>query len=135
MKNETRARKRQAKRTAVVGAGVAGMMGFTLWAAPSALADSEYQLRSCGPASAFVCGRGGIYSSNTWAYACDLYADGAGFQTVYRRADGTENEISDPNGSASGCGSERAGTSANRVTSYIVCVKKSPRICGPRVWL
>lgn len=123
------------KKASTLGLTVAAMLGFSLVAAPAAHADSERHVYACGPLSINACGRGGIYSSNTWAYSCDLYADGIGFRTYYWRQDGTQGYVDDPNGSAADCGSKQAGTSSNRVTSYQVCSKQSTYMCHSRIWV
>jgi hypothetical protein len=73
----------------------------------------------CGvlPAS---CGYGEVKNNHTVLYACDTKADGAGLRVKWEQNNGVFGEISDGNGSSSGCGS-RTASSGTYYKKIAVC--------------
>ncbi|MFC0842533.1 hypothetical protein ACFH04_06620 [Streptomyces noboritoensis] len=114
---------------------MAAVAGVGLWLAPAAAAvDSDSKLGGCGPFGQSICGHGGVSNNNLRAYACDSYADGDGFMTIFWLASGESGTVYDHNGSQSGCG-EYWVTGPYRITSYQACSNTAPPICRPRVWV
>ncbi|MEU7865469.1 hypothetical protein [Dactylosporangium sp. NPDC049140] len=110
---------------AILAAFVGSLLSIT--AATPALA--HYQVSSvidCGFSHLKQCGYGGVYDgAHHVIFACDTYADGHGVITYYWLWNGQTGGISDPNGSAAGCGSAIVGSDTNPIYQYQFCYKAS----------
>lgn len=93
--------------------------------------DSSHSTRGCGPVHLSTCGSGGVRNNHTEVFACDEYADGFSFVTYYKLSpSGSIRSVSDPNGSASGCGVVIVTTSDAPVYNYQVCSIQSLEVCS-----
>jgi len=106
---------------AIFGAGVL-LVGAAF---PAQAHDIRLYLTTAGcyEAPSGRCGYGQVRDNHEIVDTCDTFADGHGVYTRYRLLSGTEGRVSDPNGSASGCGIRRVGTyGTNPVVAIKVCV-------------
>lgn len=114
-----------AKRVLGAAAGLTVVLGLPLVGAQAAAAhDTSTSINLCGSGSA-RCGYGGVTNSHTRVYACDTYADGYGFRTMYRLKNEATGYVEDANGSTSGCTGVFVGTTSNPVTQYWVVWKRA----------
>jgi hypothetical protein len=117
-------------RVAVVG------FAFTLItlgiAAPAMAHDTRFDgPYACGPTNVQSCGYGQVRDSHQIVDACDTRADGNGYVVQYELNNGSKGEVGDGNGSASGCGIRRVGSSSNPVYRYQVCSNQGIiRVCS-----
>jgi hypothetical protein len=115
--------------TAVTFAAALAFFGLT---SPASANDTRYDgPYACGPTSLQSCGYGQVRDSHQIVDACDTRADGYGYVVLYRRKnDGSGyGEVRDGNGSASGCGIKRVGTSSNPIVEYNVCSDQGILFC------
>ncbi|MEU7904742.1 hypothetical protein [Actinoplanes sp. NPDC049118] len=110
--------KRITKRIAVTGFAVAAIVAAT--GSPAFAHDiREYGPYGCGtvPGS---CGYGQVRDQHEIIDACDTKADGKGLEVNYELRNGSFGTVKDPNGSASGCGIKRVG-STSKIAKFQVC--------------
>jgi hypothetical protein len=100
--------------------GLMAAAGLLISPAVASAHDVSTSIQYCGPGQNNRCGYGGVTNGHTRAYACDTYADNAGFRTVVRLQSGGTAYVDDANGSASGCSDTLPGV----ITGYRVISKQ-----------
>ncbi|WP_162907051.1 hypothetical protein [Allorhizocola rhizosphaerae] len=85
---------------------------------------------SCGWSGVSYCGYGGVGDGHTYAYACDVEADGQGYFIEWART-GASGRVGDPNGSASGCGGASVGT----IHRFRMCTWVTSTIAACTEWV
>lgn len=96
----------------------------SLLATVSAQPASAHTVDFRGPNCGFLdgdCGAGGVSGNHTTVEACDLVADGDGFDVVWTTRSGRSGRVGDSNGSQSGCGSRTVTSPKDPVTMIILC--------------